>query len=93
MPRYCRVLRSALCPPAGFSFFSKCTSLLLSAKLERFYHRKIVVNAASMFLILFYGIKVKSYYLKNSLRPRWSRGRGWCHVQSFVERLMEGEWG
>ena len=22
-----------------------------------------------------------------------SRGRGWCHVQSFVERLMEGEWG
>lgn len=22
-----------------------------------------------------------------------SRGRGWCHIQSFVERLMEGEWG
>lgn len=22
-----------------------------------------------------------------------SEGEGWCHVQSFVERLMEGEWG
>lgn len=75
MPRYCRVLRSAPSLSGWFFFlFSKCTSLLLSAKLERFYHRKIVVNVASMFLILFYGIKVKSYYLKNSLRPRCPEG-------------------